>query len=87
MGIKPKREKMTNQEIRICVHVIGSLRRFARDQEIYVPVGATPRDILQVLQLPQELKIVALINGKRVQLDSELRHEADLKLVTLATGG
>jgi sulfur carrier protein ThiS len=66
---------------------MGLLRKFARDEEIQVDTGTTPKAIIQHLRIPDKLKMVVFINGKKANLDDQLQDGDDLKLVTLATGG
>ncbi len=49
--------------------------------------GTTPKAIIQHLRIPDKLKMVVFINGKKANLDDQLQDGDDLKLVTLATGG
>ncbi|MDQ1240254.1 MAG: MoaD/ThiS family protein [Thermodesulfobacteriota bacterium] len=73
----------------IFIHVrpIGLLRKFARDEEIRVDVGTTPKGVIELLRIPDKLKMVGFINGGKASLDDQLQDGDELKLVTLATGG
>jgi len=73
----------------IIVHVrpIGLVRKFADDQDIWMKEGATPKDVIRSLRIPDRLKMVGFINGNRARLDDQLQDGDNLKLVTLATGG
>lgn len=73
----------------IIVHVlpIGLLRKFAHEQDMRVEAGATPKDVIRRLLIPDRLKMVGFINGNRARLDDQLQDGDHLKLVTLATGG
>jgi sulfur carrier protein ThiS len=63
------------------------LRKFAQDEEIQVDTGTTPQGVIELLRIPDKLKMVGFINGRKARLDDQLQDGDELKLVTLATGG
>jgi len=71
----------------IKVRPIGLIKRFAQEQEIDLREGLTPRQLIRDLGIPEELRMMAFVNGKSRGLDEELRNGDDIKLVTLLTGG
>jgi hypothetical protein len=80
-------DSLSSPTISIHVRPIGLLRKFAADEEIRVDVGTTPQGVIELLRIPDKLKMVVFINGKKATLDDQLQDGDDLKLVTLATGG
>lgn len=73
--------------MRIKIRPIGLIKRFARESEIEVGAGLTPRKLIADLGIPAELKMVSFVNGTRRDLDHELQDGDEVKLVTLLTGG
>jgi sulfur carrier protein ThiS len=73
--------------MRIKLLPIGLIRTFAKEGEIEVEEGLTPRRLISDLRIPRELKMISFVNGTRIDLDHELHEGDDLKLVTLAMGG
>ncbi len=78
---------MTTQAINIRVHPLGILRKFADRQVMELAAGASPDTVVKMLGVPDSLKIVPFINGKKATLNAKLHDGDELKLVTLVTGG
>jgi len=73
--------------MKIKLSPIGTIRRFVQEGEIEVEKGLTPRQLIECLNIPKELKMLSFVNGTRMDLDGELHEGDDVKLVTLAMGG
>lgn len=73
--------------MQIRVIPIGLIRRFVSEAEITLPDGVTPRQLIGLLRIPGELKMVAIVNGKSRDLDQSLEDRDEVKLVTVITGG
>ena len=55
--------------MRITVKPAGIIKRFAAEQQMDVPPGFTSRGLIRELQIPAELKMISLVNGKRRGLE------------------
>lgn len=73
--------------MKITVWPVGVVRRFAEEQSLEVRAGLTPRGLIKKLGIPHELKMIAFVNGKRADLNAELKDGDQVRLVTLLTGG
>ncbi|MCA1959644.1 MAG: MoaD/ThiS family protein [Desulfomonile sp.] len=73
--------------MRITVKPAGIIKRFFTEQEMDVPPGVTSRALISRLQIPPELKMISLVNGKTRKLDDPLEEGDEVRLVTLLTGG
>lgn len=73
--------------MRITVKPAGIIKRFAVEQDMDVAPGLTSRSLIRDLQIPAELKMISLVNGKRRGLDDALEEGDEVRLVTLLTGG
>jgi hypothetical protein len=73
--------------VHIRVRPIGLVKQFVEDQEREAETGLTPRQLVTILGIPPELKMISFVNGTRTGLDDELHEGDEVKLVTLATGG
>ena len=73
--------------MRIKVKPVGIIRRFADEQEMEAEGGTTSQDLISLLRIPAELKMIAIVNGKGRDLNAELLDGDAVTLVTLLTGG
>jgi sulfur carrier protein ThiS len=73
--------------VKIRLKPIGLIKRFAEEGDMDLPEGLTPRTLVALLQIPQELKMMAFVNGKRRDLDDALEDGDEVRLVTIVTGG
>lgn len=73
--------------MRITVKPAGIIKRFFAEQEMDVAPGLTSRALIVQLQIPAELKMISLVNGKTRRLDDPLEEGDEVRLVTLLTGG
>lgn len=77
----------TGSYVHIKLRPIGLIKQFAEDKEMEAETGLTSRQLIIVLGIPAELKMISFVNGTRTGLDDELHEGDEVKLVTLATGG
>ncbi len=73
--------------MRITIKPVGVIRRYVREGDLDVPAGLTSRGLIAILDIPEELKMVSLVNGRRRDLDEALREGDEIRLVTLLAGG
>jgi len=73
--------------MQIKVRPIGIIRRYIVGQDIEIEEGLTPEQLIDLLKIPQKLKMVAYVNGKRRGLKEELVDGDEVKLATLLGGG
>jgi sulfur carrier protein ThiS len=73
--------------MQIKVRPIGIIRRYIEGQDIELEDGLTPEHLIDLLKIPQKLKMVAYVNGKRRGLREELNDGDEVKLATLLGGG
>jgi sulfur carrier protein ThiS len=73
--------------MKITVKPVGLIKRFVEEQEMVIRDGLTCRRLIRDLKIPEELKMMAFVNGKRRGLDEQLHDRDEVKLVTILTGG
>lgn len=73
--------------MKIKIRPIGVIRRYAEDQDMEVEEGLTSGILIKRLKIPERLKMVAYVNGKRKDLDEALTDGDEVKLATLLGGG
>lgn len=78
---------MVERPVKVRVRPIGLIKRFTDEREMGLPEGATSAGLIALLRLPQELRMVVFVNGKRRDLDEALEDGDEVKLVTVLTGG
>jgi molybdopterin converting factor small subunit len=73
--------------LKITLKPAGIIRRYATEADIEVESGLSSRVLIRRLGIPEKLKMVALVNGKRRGLDEDLQDGDEVRLITLLTGG
>jgi len=73
--------------MRIKVKPTGIIKRYVREHELELETGCTSLRLLEILHIPEELKMVSLVNGKSRPLHEELLAGDEVRLLTLLTGG
>jgi len=73
--------------LRIKLRPIGLIKSYVEERDIDVLPGCTSRTLIKELRIPEQLKMVTFVNGKKYKLDDKLQENDEVKLVTLVTGG
>ncbi|MFH0958827.1 MAG: hypothetical protein V1897_09010 [Pseudomonadota bacterium] len=73
--------------MRVYVEPVGLLKRTFNATVVELQNKSTIQDLIQVFNLPKELRAIALIKGKRQSHDHNLEDGDSVKLVCLALGG
>jgi sulfur carrier protein ThiS len=73
--------------MRICVKPAGIIRRYVEDKDMEVSAGLTIRELIALLAIPAELKLMVFVNGKRKDADGILQDGNEVRLITLLSGG
>jgi sulfur carrier protein ThiS len=72
---------------KIRVRPVGIIRKYVAEQDMDLPEGLTPRQLIHDLAIPRKLKMVSFVNGVRTSLDATLKNGDEVILVTLLSGG
>lgn len=73
--------------MKIKVRPIGVIRRYVEGRDMELEEGFTSEGLIRHLDIPERLKMVAYVNGKRRDLDQSLEDGDEVKLATLLGGG
>jgi hypothetical protein len=73
--------------MRIELKPVGLIKKYASAGSRDVADGTTSRELIGLLGIPRELKMVSYVNGKKRPLDEPLIEGDEVKLVTMLTGG
>lgn len=81
-------KRMSNRNIKITVKLFATLRRgrFENDTKKF-PTGATVRDVIDKLNIPDEKVSIIFINGRHAKRDHELEDGDRLALFPPVGGG
>lgn len=73
--------------MRVYVEPVGLLKTTFYPTVVELQNESTIQDLIQLFNLPKELRTIALIKGKRQSDDHNLKDGDSVKLVCLALGG
>ena len=73
--------------MRISVMPAGIIRRYVKEKDMEVPTGLTIRELIALLFIPAELKLMVFVNGQRKDADEILEDGNEVRLITLLSGG
>lgn len=77
--------------MKVSVRLFGYLREYGKplgdNGEIQIPPGSTVEDVIDHLNLNHSLVMLALVNGKSVNLMTGLRKDDTLYLYPIVDGG
>ena len=73
--------------MQITIVPVGLIKKYVDAATLDVAEETTSRSLIETLEIPRQLKMVAYVNGKKRGLDEPLCSGDEVKLVTLLTGG
>jgi molybdopterin converting factor small subunit len=78
--------------VRVEVRAFATLRPFLSPQSpptavLDVPDGSTIRDVVRALGVPDEMAVIALLNGREAEADQALRGDDVVTLFPPLAGG
>ncbi|MFH0996734.1 MAG: MoaD/ThiS family protein [Pseudomonadota bacterium] len=73
--------------MRIRIMPAGIIRRYVEEKDMEVPAGLTIRELIALLAIPPELKLMTFVNGQRKDVDGILEDGKEVRLITLLSGG
>ncbi|MHB8202587.1 MAG: hypothetical protein ACYDHG_02650 [Desulfomonilaceae bacterium] len=73
--------------MRIFLEPIGVVRGRLCPQSVEIDVDSAVGKLIESLNLPPKLNVIAITDGKRMSLDEKLKDGATVKIVSLALGG
>jgi sulfur carrier protein ThiS len=71
----------------IKVRPVGVIRKYVTEHELEIADGLTPEQLIRNLDIPRELKMIAIVNGKSIPLKGKLRGGEEVILATMLSGG
>ncbi len=73
--------------MRIFLEPIGIIRGRVFAQHVEIAGGCTVGKLIESLNLPQKLNVIAITDGRRMPLDEPLSDGSTVRIVSLALGG
>jgi len=76
--------------VRIFLEPIGIIRGRVCAQHVEIPEiagGCAVGKLIESLNLPQKLNVIAITDGRRMSLDEPLKDGSTVRIVSLALGG
>ncbi len=77
-----------NHDMKVRVKLFASLRQFGPDEQIReLSEGTTIDQVVDILKLPREIRLLKIVNGEHRPADHVLRDGDDLALFPPIAGG
>lgn len=71
----------------IFVEPIGVVRSHISSQSMEICRDSTVGELINVLNLPAKLNVIALADGRRLSMNEKVKEGASIKIVSLVLGG
>ena len=84
---KKQKECGWRPEMKVFSVPIGIVGKYMKEQELEIEDDLTQRELIKLLRLPDELKSVCFINGKRSNPDRRFGEGDVIKIVSTIAGG
>lgn len=73
--------------MRIFLEPIGLVRNRFSPRLVEMEDGSTVGTLIKSLDLPLQLNVIAIVEGKRVSMDEPVRDGSSIQIVSLTLGG
>ena len=74
--------------VKVKVKLFATLRKFGpEEQEIEMPEDATMRDVIKLLNLPERIPLLKIVNGEHRNSDYRLKEDDEVALFPPIAGG
>jgi hypothetical protein len=73
--------------LQIFLEPIGLVRNSLAPGYVEMEEGSTVGSLLNSLNLPLKLNVIAIVKGKRVSMDESVSNGSSIKIVSLTLGG
>lgn len=71
----------------IQVKPAGIIRMYIQEREMEVPEGTTVAQLVDLLAIPDKLKLMVFVNNRRKGFNVILEDKDEVRLITLLSGG
>ena len=74
-------------QIKVIVKPLGIVRKYLRETSLELSDGQSVSHLVEILNIPWEIRPVVFVNNRRVSSDHRLSDQDEIKIVSLITGG
>jgi molybdopterin converting factor small subunit len=82
---------LSNLEMKVQVNILANLKQYAPGGKgnfaLDLASGATVETLVKILEIPQTVKMIILVNGRRAEIDTPLRDAYEITVFPPVEGG
>ncbi|MBU1180598.1 MAG: hypothetical protein KKE00_07965 [Proteobacteria bacterium] len=73
--------------MKVCLVPVGIMKKYMKERDLDIEADLTAGTLIERLNLPDKLKIICFLNGKRINPDGRFTEGDVVKIVSTFAGG